>query len=93
MVAGITTFAKPVEHSVEDRLAAGSGLGEQWQDVAEQRKLIYGSLLRESSSPLDERRECRFMFAPPIVGPPKPHDASFCKYFAAVWRVFGHFVH
>lgn len=41
MVAGITTFAKTVEQSVEDRLAADPGLKRQWQDVTARFHLVY----------------------------------------------------
>ncbi|WP_315927462.1 Ti-type conjugative transfer relaxase TraA [Mesorhizobium sp. SP-1A] len=41
MVAGITTFAKSVEQSVEDKLAADPGLKKQWQDVSARFQLVY----------------------------------------------------
>lgn len=41
MVAGITTFAKSVEQSVEDRLAADPGLKKQWQDISTRFHLVY----------------------------------------------------
>lgn len=41
MIAGITTFAKSLEHTVEDRLAADPGLKKQWQDVSARFHLVY----------------------------------------------------
>ncbi|MEO5326377.1 Ti-type conjugative transfer relaxase TraA [Mesorhizobium sp. CC13] len=41
MVAGITTFAKSLEHTVEDRLAADPSLKKQWQDVSARFHLVY----------------------------------------------------
>ena len=41
MVSGITTFAKSLEQTVEDRLAADPGLKKQWQDVTTRFNLVY----------------------------------------------------
>jgi hypothetical protein len=41
MVAGITTFAKSLEQTIEDRLAADPGLKKQWQDVSARFHLVY----------------------------------------------------
>lgn len=41
MVAGITTFAKSLELTVEDRLAADPGLKKQWQDISSRFHLVY----------------------------------------------------
>jgi hypothetical protein len=41
MVAGITTFAKSLEQSVEDKLSADPDLKQQWQDVSTRFHLVY----------------------------------------------------
>ncbi|MCZ7497260.1 Ti-type conjugative transfer relaxase TraA [Agrobacterium tumefaciens] len=41
MVAGITTFAKTLEQSVEDKLSSDPGLKQQWQDVSTRFRLVY----------------------------------------------------
>jgi Ti-type conjugative transfer relaxase TraA len=41
MVAGITTFTKSIEQSVEDKLAADPALRKQWQDVSSRFHLVY----------------------------------------------------
>ncbi len=41
MVSGITSFAKSLEQTVEDRLAADPGLKKQWQDVTTRFNLVY----------------------------------------------------
>lgn len=41
MVAGITTFAKSVDQSVEDKVAADPGLKKQWEEVSTRFRLVY----------------------------------------------------
>lgn len=41
MVSGITTFAKSVDHAVEDKVAADPGLKKQWEEVSTRFHLVY----------------------------------------------------
>lgn len=43
MVAGVTTFAKSIDQSVEDKLAADPALKKQWEEVSSRFHFVFAN--------------------------------------------------